>query len=146
MAVAGPVDLLDPGSQPGDRFLPVAVGQLPPGRSGVWLITVGATVGLAGCGEVAERGSVLLNNLSDGGGLVGEIGQPAAGRGVVVGFAGVETGELFGVGGELVDDGGDRVGAGHGHVRDTGSCESTTGLRSRGVAWSSPAGPGGWRR
>ena len=30
-----------------------------------------------------------------------------------------------------------------GHVRDTGSCGSTTGLRSQGVAWSSPAGPGG---
>jgi hypothetical protein len=30
-----------------------------------------------------------------------------------------------------------------GHVRDTGSRESTTGLRSQGVAWSSPAGPGG---
>src|SRR5215467_9659816 len=32
---------------------------------------------------------------------------------------------------------------GHAHVRDTGSRESTTGLRSQGVAWSSPAGPGG---
>ena len=31
----------------------------------------------------------------------------------------------------------------HGHVRDTGTRESTTGLRSQGVAWSSPAGPGG---
>jgi hypothetical protein len=29
------------------------------------------------------------------------------------------------------------------HVRDTGSRESTTGPGSRGVAWSSPAGPGG---
>jgi len=38
---------------------------------------------------------------------------------------------------------GDRVHAVDGHVRDTGSRESTTGLRSRGVAWSSPAGPGG---
>jgi hypothetical protein len=30
-----------------------------------------------------------------------------------------------------------------GHVRDIGSRESTTGLRSQGVAWSSPAGLGG---
>jgi hypothetical protein len=31
-----------------------------------------------------------------------------------------------------------------GHVRDTGSRESTGGLRSQWVAWSSLAGPG-WR-
>jgi len=74
VAVAGPVDLLDPCPQPGDRFLPVTGGQLPPGRSGVWLITVGATVGLAGRGEVAERGSVLLNHPVDEGGLAGELG------------------------------------------------------------------------
>ena len=66
---------------------------------------------------MAERGSVLLNDPADGGGLVGELGQPAAGRGVMVGFAGVEAGELLGVGGELVDDGGDRVGAGHGQLQ-----------------------------
>ena len=56
---------------------------------------------------------MLLNDLADAGGLVGELGEPAAGGGVMVGFAGIEAGELFGVGGELVHDAGDRVGAGH---------------------------------
>src|SRR5262245_14953902 len=37
----------------------------------------------------------------------------------------------------------DAHGESGGHVRDTGSRESTTGLGSQGVAWSSPAGPGG---
>jgi hypothetical protein len=113
--VPGPVDLLDPGPQPGDRLLPPLGGQLPPRRSRFWLITVAVTAGLAGRGEVAQRGSVLLNGLSEGGGLAGELGQPAAGGGVMIGFAGIEAGELVGVGGELVDDGGDGVGAGHGH-------------------------------
>jgi hypothetical protein len=33
--------------------------------------------------------------------------------------------------------------SGTAHVTDTGTRESITGLRSQGVAWSSPAGPGG---
>ena len=56
---------------------------------------------------------MLLHGAADGGGLVGELGQPSADRGVMVGLAGVEADELLGVGGELVDDGGDLVVAGH---------------------------------
>jgi hypothetical protein len=77
-------------------------------------VTVRVRAGLAGCGELGERGSVLLYDAAEGGDLVGELGQPSADGGVVVGLAGVEAGELLGVGGELVDDGGDRVVAGHG--------------------------------
>ena len=51
------------------------------------------------------------------GGLAGELGQPAADRGVMVGLAGVEPGDLPGVGGELVGDGGERVVAGHGQLQ-----------------------------
>ena len=54
---------------------------------------------------------------ADAGRLAGKFGQPAAGSGVVVGFAGVEAGELLGTGGELVDDGGDGVVAGHGQLQ-----------------------------
>ena len=80
-------------------------------------VTVAVRAGRAGCGEPGERGSVLLHHLAEGGGLAGELGQPAAGRGVMVGVAGVQAGELLGVGGELVDDGGDRVVAGHGQLQ-----------------------------
>jgi hypothetical protein len=66
---------------------------------------------------VAEGGSVLLNYPVDGGTLAGELGDLSAKDGVMVGLAGVELGELLGVGGELVDDGGDRVGVGHGQLQ-----------------------------
>ena len=59
---------------------------------------------------------MLFHGAAKGGGLAGELGQPGADCGVVVGVAGVQAGELFGVGGELVDDGGDGVGAGHGQL------------------------------
>jgi hypothetical protein len=65
---------------------------------------------------VAEGGSVLLNYLADAGGLAGQLSELSAEGGVVAGFAGVQAGELLGVGGELVDDGGDGVGAGHGQL------------------------------
>ena len=100
--VAGPVDLLDPGPQPGDRFRTVGGRQLPPRRCWPGAVTVGVRAGLAGYGELGERGSVLSYDAAEGGGLVGELGQ-----------AGVEPGELLGLGGELVGDGGDRVVAGH---------------------------------
>ena len=74
-------------------------------------------VGLAGYGEMGERGSVLSYDAAEGGGLVGELGQPAADRGVMLILAGLKAGELPGVGGELVGDGGDRVVAGHGQLQ-----------------------------
>ena len=74
--VAGPVDLLDPGPQPGDGFRPVGGRQLPPRRCWLGAVTVGVRVGLAGCGELGERGSVLLYDVAEGGGLAGELGQP----------------------------------------------------------------------
>jgi hypothetical protein len=92
-----------------------AVGsrQLPPRRRRPGAVTVGVRDGLAGRGEAGERGSVLLYRAAEGGGLVGELGQPSADRGVMLGLAGIEAGDLLGVGGELVHDGGDRVVAGH---------------------------------
>ena len=60
---------------------------------------------------------MLFHHVAEGGGLAGELGQPAADRGVMVGVAGVQAGELLGVGGELVDDGGDRVGVAHGQLQ-----------------------------
>ena len=115
--VAGPVDLLDPGPQPGDRFRTVGGRQLPPRRCWPGAVTVGVRAGLAGRGELGERGSVLLYDAAEGGGLVGELGQLSADRGVMLSLAGVEPGDLLGVGGELVDDGGDRVVAGHGQLQ-----------------------------
>ncbi len=56
---------------------------------------------------------MLFHDVAEGGGLAGELGQPGADRGVMVDVAGVQAGELLGVGGELVDDRGDRVVAGH---------------------------------
>jgi hypothetical protein len=85
VAVAGSVDLFDPGPQPGNRLLPGLSRQLPPGRRQVWVVTVTVTVGLAWGGELPEGGSMLLNNAADAGRLAGELGQPTAGPGVVVG-------------------------------------------------------------
>ena len=45
---------------------------------------------------------MLSYDAAESGGLVGQLGQ-----------AGVQPGELLGLGGELVDDGADRVVAGH---------------------------------
>ena len=56
---------------------------------------------------------MLPDDVADGGGLVGELGQPSADRGVMLSLAGVKLCELLGVGGELVHDGGDRVVTGH---------------------------------
>jgi hypothetical protein len=71
VAVAGPVDLLDPAAQPGDRLLPVIGAELPPGRGGVRLVAVGVLVGRVGAGAG------------------GQAGEQAGQGGVVGGFAGV---------------------------------------------------------
>ena len=60
---------------------------------------------------------MLSYDAAEGGGLAGELGQPSADRGVMLSLAGLEPGELLGVGGELVGDGGDRVVAGHGQLQ-----------------------------
>ena len=129
--VAGPVDLLHPGLQPGDGFLAFGRRQLPPRRRGFWVVPAGVGVGLAGCGEQGERGSMLMQGAADGGGLVGELGQPAGGSGVMLGLAGLEPGEVLGVGGELVHDGGGRVGAGHGRLQ--GKAVPSPGSHSAGT-------------
>ena len=103
--VAGPVDLLDPGPQPGDRFLPVVGRQLPPRRCRPWAVAVRFRVGLAGSGELGEGGRVVLQGAADAGGLVGELGELSADRGVMLGLAGVEPGDLLAVSGEPVQRG-----------------------------------------
>ena len=82
---------------------------------------------------------MLCYGAADGGGLAGELGQPAADGGVMLGLAGIEPGELLGVGGELVCDGGDRVGAGHGQLQ--GKEVSSPGAHSAGT-WSGMSGSG----
>jgi hypothetical protein len=54
-----------------------------------------------------------LDDAADGGGLVAELGQLFADRGVMLSLASVEPGDLLGVFGDLVNNGGDRVVAGH---------------------------------
>ena len=63
---------------------------------------------------------MLVHGAADDRGLVGELGQPSANRGVMIGLAGVEPDELVGLGGELVHDGGDRVVAGHDQLHGPG--------------------------
>ena len=84
VAVAGPVDLVDPGAQPGERLLPVVGAELPPGRGRAGLVAAGSSSGRV-------RGQA-----------VGQAGEQGGQGGVVAGFAGVEPGELLAVGGELV--------------------------------------------
>ena len=45
VAVAGPVDLLDPGAEPGQGFGAVGGREPPPGRGRVGLVAVGVVVG-----------------------------------------------------------------------------------------------------
>ena len=90
VAVAGPVDLLDPGAQPGDGFGSCVGREVAPLRRGVGVICVG--VGAVRGGELGEDGGVLV--------------QGAA-----------EPGELLAVGSELVQDRGDRVVARHGQFQ-----------------------------
>ena len=82
--VAGPVDLVDPAAQPGERLLPGVGGQGPPGGRGAGLVAAGLRSGRV-------RGKA-----------VGQGGELGGQRGVMAGFAGVEPGELLTVSGELV--------------------------------------------
>ena len=82
--VAGPVYLVHPAAQPGDRLLPGVGGQGPPGRGRAGLVAAGLWSGRV-------RGEA-----------VGQAGEQGGQRGVMAGLAGVEPGELLAVSGELV--------------------------------------------
>ena len=68
---------------------------------------------------------------------VSSVSRPVT-SGEVVGFAGVEAGDLLGVVGELVQDGGDGVG-GHGQLQ--GKAVPSPGIQSAGT-WSGMSGSG----
>jgi hypothetical protein len=133
VAVAGPVNLVHPGPQPGDRFLPVLRAELPPARRRVRLVRAGILVGRVGAGAG------------------GQSGEQAGQGGVVGGFAGIEPGDLLALGGELVQCCGDLV---VGHVRLQGSPVPSPGISPAGtgsgmneaLARAGPTGPGCWRR
>ena len=139
VAVAGLVDLLDPGAEPGDGLLAVAGGEFPPG---------------------GRRAGLVAAGILTGGGVGGQAGEQGGEGGVVRGFAGVELGELLTAGGELVGQGGDRVVAGHGQfqgkpvpwpgISPAGTCGSgTTGRLAAGGgahARAGSAGAGWWWR
>ena len=125
VAVAGAVDLLDPGVQAGDGFVAFGGRELPPcrGRVGVVAAGVGGELGgqvgdlpVQGL-EPGEDGGVVFERVADAGDQVGELGQPLAEGGEVAGLAGVELGELLVLAGELLERGGDRVVAGHGQLQ-----------------------------
>jgi hypothetical protein len=113
VAVAGPVDLLDPGAQPGDRFLPCVRAELPPARGRVRLVSAG----------------ILLGEVGAGAG--GQAGEQAGQGGVVGGLAGIEPADLLPLGRQLVQRRGDLV---IGHVRLQGRPVPSPGI--------SPAGTG----
>ena len=98
-------------------------------RSGT--VPVGFGVGWAGCGEPGEGGRVVLQGAADAGGLVGELGELSAEGGVMFGLAGVEPGDLLAVRGELVQQAGDRVVAGHGQLQ--GKEVPSPGIHSAGT-------------
>ena len=133
VAVAGPVHLVHPGPQPGDRLLPGLRAELPPARGRIRLIATGI---------VADRVGAEV------GGQAGE--QPGQG-GVVGGFAGIEPGDLLPLGGELVQRRGDLV---VGHVRLQGRPVPSPGISpagtgsgmNRALARAGSAGVGAWRR
>ena len=133
VAVAGPVDLLHPGAQPGDRLLPVIRAELPPARRRVRLVSAGILVGRVGAGAG------------------GQAGEQAGQGGVVGGFAGIEPGDLLALGGELVQRRGDLV---VGHVRLQGRPVPSPGISPAGtgsgmngaLARAGSAGAGCWRR
>jgi hypothetical protein len=59
LAVAGPVDLLDPGVQPGDGFGPVGGRELPPGRRRARAVAVNIYAGGRGLRKLDQGGLVL---------------------------------------------------------------------------------------
>ena len=96
--VAGLVDLLHPGVQPGDGFLAVGGRELPPRWRRAGTVSVRVGVGGSGLGELGQGGRVLAQGVADAGDQVGELG------------------ELLVVVGELLQRGGDRV-VGHGQLQ-----------------------------
>ena len=60
---------------------------------------------------------MIVQGAANAGGQVGELGELSAEGGVMLGFAGVEPGEVLAVGGEPVQQAGGRVVAGHGQVQ-----------------------------
>ena len=65
VTIAGAVDLLDPGSQPGEALLAFVAGELPPlgsrcGAIGVVVSTVGVAGLRRGFGEAGDQGGDLL--------------------------------------------------------------------------------------
>jgi hypothetical protein len=65
VTIAGAVDLLDPGSQPGETFLAFVAGELPPpgsrcGAIGVAVSTVRVARPRCGFGEAGDQGGDLL--------------------------------------------------------------------------------------
>ena len=61
VAVAGPVDLLDPGVEPGDGFGPVGGRELPPRRRRLRVVAVRVCVGVKETVRVSEDpGAVLV--------------------------------------------------------------------------------------
>jgi hypothetical protein len=85
VAVAGAVDLLDPGLQPDDGFVAVGGREFPPRRGRVWVVTVrvGAVEGEVG-GQVGDLpvqglepgqdGGIAFELVADAGDQVGEFG------------------------------------------------------------------------
>ena len=110
--VAGPVYLVHPAAQPGERLLPGVGGQGPPGRGRAGLVAAGLRSGRV-------RGKA-----------VGQAGEQGGQRGVMAGLAGVEPGELLTVSGELVHDRGERVG---GHDRLPGKAVASPGISPAGT-------------
>ena len=91
MPVAGLVDLLHPGAQPGDGFLPFGGRELPPRWRRAGTVAVRVCVGGSGLGELGQGVRVLAQRVADAGDQLGELG------------------ELLVVVGELLQRGGDRV-------------------------------------
>ena len=86
-----------------------------------------------------------MQGVVDAGGLVGELGELSADRGVMLGFAGVEAGDLLAVGGEPVQQAGDRVVAGHHRVqgKEGPSLETQWSGTWSGMAGRGPSAAGG---
>src|SRR6266702_5690094 len=119
VAVAGAVDLLDPGLEAGDGFGPVGGRELPPRRRREGAVAVRVGVGRRGVGELFQGGLVLAEGVADAGDEFGELG------------------ELVVVVGELLERCGDRV-VGHGQFQ---GWEVPSPVHSAGT-WSGT--PRGW--
>ena len=85
VAVAGPVDLLDPGPQPGEGFGAVGGREFPPGRGRVGLVPAG--VGVAR-GELGDQAGELGELAGERGDLLTVVGELVQRRGEGVGWHG----------------------------------------------------------